>query len=77
MVFFKGCEQQHEGGSPEIKVITSFHLFLFISRMKGILFLPSLALLIGLAMADEGGSGYYLPGSMAPSIGISAKQGGG
>ena len=36
--------------------------------MKGILLLLLLALLPGLAMAEEGGSGHYFPGSMASFI---------
>jgi len=43
--------------------------------MKRILFLLFLVLLPGLAMAEEGGSGHYLPGSMASFIdGVPLKE---
>jgi len=43
--------------------------------MKRVLFLLSLVLLPGLAMAEEGGSGHYLPGSMASFIdGVPLKE---
>ena len=43
--------------------------------MKRILFFLLLALLPGVAMAEEGGSGHYLPGSMASFIdGVPLKE---